>query len=382
VDIIEHVPLHADIDYFEIVAAHKERGDLAQRTGEISDDNIWHLVNYLHAFETDQLLAEVYFSQARDLAEQGDSAGALAGLNQAIELSPRFVQALQGRGIIYLDQGKFVQALDEFDQIIALDPSFPDSYYYRAEASRYVERWPEAINDYTQAISLEPNRSQAYYGRALAYAEAGQPGEAIADLQYYLTIAPTADQALVEQLIAELQGSPAQSADGRAPSFTLNQSDLPAGFEELPALNLGLAEGKPISIGTVIARSFAFGHRDHFELVWGYSTPLLSENDQAAFDDQLNETALLAFLSDGLGTENSEPGLRVWLFVEMTWAFCSSLPRTMASPQRLCWILSRASCSTAQKAEIVSNTNSGRQDLLAHYRFLCRTATPGQRREP
>jgi copper transport protein len=304
VDIIEHVPLHADVDYFEIVTAHKERGDLAHSTGEISDDNIWHLVNYLHAFETDQLLAEVYFSQARDLAEQGDSAGALAGLNQAIELSPRFVQALQGRGIIYLDQGKFVQALDEFDQIIALDPSFPDSYYYRAEASRYVERWPEAINDYTQAISLEPNRSQAYYGRALAYAEAGQPGEAIADLQYYLTIAPTADQALVEQLIAELQGSPAQSADGRAPSFTLNQSDLPAGFEELPALNLGLAEGKPISIGTVIARSFAFGHRDHFELVWGYSTPLLSENDQAAFDDQLNETALLAFLSDGLGTEN------------------------------------------------------------------------------
>jgi len=304
VDIIEHVPLHADIDYFEIVAAHTERGDLAQNTGEISDDNVWHLVNYLHAFETDQLLAEAYFSQARELAEQGDFAGALAGLDQAIELSPRFVQALQGRGIIYLDQGKFVQALAEFDQIIASDPSFLDSYYYRAEAFRFAERWPEAINDYTQAISLEPNRSQAYYGRALAYAQAGQPDNAIADLQHYLTIAPTTDQVPVEQLIAELQSSRAQSTDGPAAAVTLNQSDLPGGFEELPALSLGLSEGRPISIGTVVAHSFAFGHRDHFELVWGYSTPLLSESDQAAFDDQLNETTLLAFLSDGLGTEN------------------------------------------------------------------------------
>jgi hypothetical protein len=116
-------------------------------------------------------------------------------------------------------------------------------------------------------------------------------------------MAPAADQVLIEQLIAQLQNSPAQSADGLA-AVSLHQSDLPGGFEDLPAANLGLAEGRPISIGTVIARSFAFGHRDHFELIWGYSTPLPTEEDQAAFDNKLNEAVLLAFLSEGLGTED------------------------------------------------------------------------------
>jgi copper transport protein len=303
VDIIEHVPLHADLEYFEIVDAHGQRGDLAHSSAEIGDDDIWHLVNYLHAFETDHLLAETYFSQARDLAEQGDFAQALAGLNQAIELSPRFVQALLGRGIIYLDQGKFNQALAEFDEIITLDPSLPDSYFYRAEAFRQAERWPEAIEDYTRVIGLEPNRGQAYYGRALAHVQAGRPGEAIDDLQHYLKMAPAADQVLVEQLIAQLQDSPGQSIEGPAAAVALSQPDLPASFEELPTVNLGLAEGQPIAIGTEIARSFAFGHRDHFELIWGYSTPLLTEEDQAAFDDKLNVDALLTFLSGGLGSE-------------------------------------------------------------------------------
>ena len=136
VNIIEHVPLHADLEYFEIVAAHADRGDLNYSTSAIGDEDIWHLVNYLHAFEADQLLAEEYFAQARDLAEQGDFAGALALLDRVIDLSPRFAQALLGRGIIALDQGNMAQAIADLDRIIALDPSYADGFYFRAEAYR------------------------------------------------------------------------------------------------------------------------------------------------------------------------------------------------------------------------------------------------------
>ena len=58
-------------------------------------------------------------------------------------------------------------------------------------------------------------------------------------------------------------------------------------------------EGGPIAIGTTIASSFAFGHSDHFELIWGYTTPLPGLLEQRAFDSSLNKADLIAFLSAG-----------------------------------------------------------------------------------
>jgi tetratricopeptide (TPR) repeat protein len=156
VEIIEHVPLHADNEYFEIVSDHDRRGDLVYSTREISDDQIWHLVNYLRVFETDQLLAETHFSQARALAEQGDFEQALLLLNQAIELSPRFVLALQGRGIISRGRGDLEQAIADHSHILMLDPGNADGYYDRAEAYRLAGRPLLAANDLQRYLDLEP----------------------------------------------------------------------------------------------------------------------------------------------------------------------------------------------------------------------------------
>jgi copper transport protein len=277
VDIIEHVPLHADSEYFDIVPAHGARGDLVYSTSEISEDDIWHLVNYLHAFEPDQLLAEEYFGQARDLAEQGDLEGALALLDQVIELSPRFVQALQGRGIISMDQGNIEQAIADQSQIIALDPTYADGFYYRAEAYRLSGQLQEAAADYSERE------------------------KAIEDLQRFLQLEPqSGDRAAVEELIAQLGGPAVVPAGHPAGAVVLGLVDLPAGFEALPPANLGLVEGAPIEIGTTIARSFAFGHSERFELVWGYTTPLPGEAEQSAFDSRLNVNDLVAFLRGGL----------------------------------------------------------------------------------
>jgi tetratricopeptide (TPR) repeat protein len=301
VDIIEHVPLHADSEYFDIVPAHGARGDLVYSTSEISEDNIWHLVNYLHAFEPDQLLAEEYFAQARDLAEQGDLEGALALLNQVIELSPRFVQALQGRGIISMDQGNIEQAIADQSRIIALDPTYADGFYYRAEAYRLSGQLQEAAADYTQAIALEPNHSEALYARGVIQANSGEREKAIEDLQRFLQLEPqSGDRAAVEELIAQLGGPAVGPAGHPAGAVVLGLADLPAGFEGLPPANLGLVEGGPIEIGTTIARSFAFGHSERFELVWGYTTPLPGEAEQSAFDSRLNVNDLVAFLRGGL----------------------------------------------------------------------------------
>lgn len=304
VNIIEHVPLHADIEYFEIISSHADRGDLNYSTSAISEEDIWHLVNYLHAFEDDQLLAEEYFGQARDLAAQGDFAGALALLDQVIDLSPRFAQALLGRGIIALDQGNMAQAIADLDRIIALDPSYADGFYYRAEAYRLSGQIQDAVAGYTQAIALEPDRSDALYARGVLQVNNGAPEEAIDDLQRFLELEPqSGDRAAVEALIAQLLGVGTAPGGDQAAALTLALADLPNGFEPLPPANLGLVAGGPIAIGTTIASSFAFGHSEHFELLAGYTTPLTGEAEQEAFDSSLNSGDLLAFLSDGLAAE-------------------------------------------------------------------------------
>jgi copper transport protein len=304
VDIIEHVPLHADLEYFDIVPAHNARGDLNYSTSEISEEDIWHLINYLHAFEADQLLAEEYFAQARDLAAQGELEGASALLDQVVELAPRFVQALQGRSIMAMDQGNLEQAIADLDRIVALDPTYADGFYYRAEAYRLSGRLADAVAGYSQAIALEPTHSDALYARGVLHANNGAQEKAIDDLQRFLQLEPqSGDRAAVEALIAQLGGVGTAPGGDQAAAPTLALADLPNGFEPLPPANLGLVAGGPIAIGTTIASSFAFGHSAHFELLAGYTTPLAGPAEQDAFDSSLNSDELLAFLSDGLGVE-------------------------------------------------------------------------------
>jgi len=297
VDIIEHVPLHADVEYFDIVAAHAARGDLLYSPGPISDDEIWHLVNYLHAFETDQLLAEQYLRQGLD---QDDVEQALASFDKALELSPRFVLAYRNRGIAHLAREDLERAIADQSQAIALDPSHPDAYIYRARAYYESGQLERAIADYTRAIELEPGQSEAFYGRGLAHASVGDAAQAVADLTRYLELAPQAgDRDGVEQLIARLKGEAAPAASG----VTLDLADLPAGFEAIPPAELGLVAGSAIDLGFTIEGSFAFGARERFELVWGFTTRLAGERERADFDVRLQLEELVAFLSGGIRAE-------------------------------------------------------------------------------
>lgn len=305
VDIIEHVPLHADSEYFQIVATHEARGDLIYSPGPLHDADIWHLVNYLHVFEVDQLLAESYFRQARLQAEQGEFERAIATLNQAIELSPRFVQALQGRGIAALDRGEVARAVADLSRVVELDPEYSSGYLYRAEAFRLGGRWVEAIDDYTRVISLSPTLADAYYGRAVVRAEAGLVDEAMGDLTRYLELVPEAGhRATVEGLIARLESQSGPTADEAGGPAPLRLTDLPGGFAPYPPASLGLVPGSPLAPGMVIQHGFAFTGQDRFELVWGFTTRPMNETQQAVFDERLSRESLIAFIGRGLRAES------------------------------------------------------------------------------
>jgi copper transport protein len=273
VDIIEHIPLHAAAEYFQIITDHENRGDISYSTNPINESDIWHLVNYLEVLEDNQAMAEKYFSQARSLAEQGQIAPARSHLNQAVELSPRYIQAWQGRGILSSELGDLEQALADYNRVIELDPTYSAGYYERAQVYLATGRWLEALADLQDYLALEPQTS-------------GRPA--------------------IEQQIARLQEISTEQASSPASNITVQLADLPSGFSTFPPRNLGLIPGSPLNNGTVIDSSFAFTAEDQFELVWGFVSFVETDEQKDAFDARLNMTDLTNFISTGLQAESVE----------------------------------------------------------------------------
>ena len=72
--------------------------------------------------------------QANQLASAGRIDRATARLTKAIRLSPRFWQAFQYRGELYLLQQRADAALRDFDEAIGLAPAEPHLYVLRGQA--------------------------------------------------------------------------------------------------------------------------------------------------------------------------------------------------------------------------------------------------------
>lgn len=121
-------------------------------------------------------------SQSETLSAQGDPQGALALLQQAIQMSPDQADAYLQMGIELYRQGQYQQALDLLDNAEAAGnlslASLPDSqagdfYYIRANCLYELEEYSEAILQYQQALAYRQDNDAYFRGLALAQARSG-----------------------------------------------------------------------------------------------------------------------------------------------------------------------------------------------------------------
>lgn len=121
-------------------------------------------------------------SQSETLSEQGDPQGALALLQQAIQMSPDQADAYLQMGIELYRQGQYQQALDLLDNAEAAGnltlSSLPDSqvgdfYYIRANCLYELEKYSDAIAQYQQALQYRQDNDAYFRGLALAQARSG-----------------------------------------------------------------------------------------------------------------------------------------------------------------------------------------------------------------
>jgi tetratricopeptide (TPR) repeat protein len=142
--------------------------------------------------------ADDYFVLALNKSNGNDARGALADLNQAIAVNPKFAQAYSSRGTLkYLKLEDTNGALADYNQAIAINPQYAIAYNNRGNLKENkLNDLGGALADYNQAIAINPQYAIAYYNRgSMKHRRLNDPSGALADYNQSLTIDPQDAQA-------------------------------------------------------------------------------------------------------------------------------------------------------------------------------------------
>jgi tetratricopeptide (TPR) repeat protein len=157
-------------------------------------------------------------------AEQGDSAGAIAGLTRAAAMAPKdprlqvqcgnLLRQLQrpadalicfdraavalpdnpavlgNRGIALAELGRHQEAFACIDQVARLRPDDPNTLVNRGSMLVQLGRLTEALADYDRAIALRPDRAPIRINRANLLMDLRRPADALADYDRAMTLRP------------------------------------------------------------------------------------------------------------------------------------------------------------------------------------------------
>jgi tetratricopeptide (TPR) repeat protein len=154
--------------------------------------------------------AEAFYARASERTIQGDYAGALRDLDEALRLRPDWVEAYVGRGNVrYIigrgagDIAELHRAIVDYSQALQIYPGSPLAYAGRAAARGTLEDWQGAVDDYTAALQLDPSLALAYFYRARYRTLVCDAPGAVADYEVAAS-AFQADEATYSQILAEL----------------------------------------------------------------------------------------------------------------------------------------------------------------------------------
>ncbi len=133
--------------------------------------------------------ADSYHKGAEALAK-GDTDAAIALLNRAIQLDPKYAPAYCDRGLALVFKGELDKAIADLDAAIRLAPGGGRSYFNRGFAYFQKGDYDKAIADYTEAIRLHPDYAEAYRDRGYVRTLTGDVWRAIDDLNFAVRLAP------------------------------------------------------------------------------------------------------------------------------------------------------------------------------------------------
>lgn len=126
---------------------------------------------------------EAYSGRSAAYAASGRDGDALADMNRAILLSPRYAPAYMGRGNIYFKKAEYGKAIKDYRTAIRLDPGRPDYYFNTGLAHSRLGQHEDARAMYEKSVSIDHDYYPALYNLACMYADANDRRKALESLE-------------------------------------------------------------------------------------------------------------------------------------------------------------------------------------------------------
>jgi tetratricopeptide (TPR) repeat protein len=171
--------------------------------GISSDQAIAGCTWFIRSRQSSALVLAIAF-RARGIvrAGQGDRAGALADLNEAISINPRDDAAFFNRGIVRRDEGDRAGALADFNEAIRINPRDDGAFFNRGLLRRQQGDHVGALVDVNEAIRIDPRNALAFTGRGVLRHEQDDLRTAIIDYNRAIRIDSRHANALANRCIA------------------------------------------------------------------------------------------------------------------------------------------------------------------------------------
>lgn len=130
---------------------------------------------------------------------------AIADLDRALELRPRFAAALTERGLARQQSGDIDRAFADYDAALAIDPAYGLAHENKGTALLKQERWADAVPYLDLALRITPQTPRVRYNRGIAHEWLGDLPRALRDLQDAVRSGPGEHLAHAEHRLAKLQ---------------------------------------------------------------------------------------------------------------------------------------------------------------------------------
>ncbi len=118
-------------------------------------------------------------ASAKELRAMGDIQAALAELERAIAINPRFTPALLEAGDLHFEMGEVALAERSYAAAARSEPRNYDAQYRHASALASLGRPNEAVRAYLRALAVRPNAFDAVLGLSRVHLETGAADQSL-----------------------------------------------------------------------------------------------------------------------------------------------------------------------------------------------------------
>ena len=172
-----------------------------------------------------------YIGLAQMNLARKDTTAALENLNRGISLSKKNASAYVMRAEIESRTNHdFEGALADMDSAIMLEPRYAGYFINRAYMKYNLDDYFGAMADYDYAIGLDPASQEAHFNRGLLRAEVGDNNKAISDFDFVLKSNPSNFMALYNRALLHMRTRQYREAVNDFTSILKKYPNFEAGY--------------------------------------------------------------------------------------------------------------------------------------------------------